>query len=780
MPNNLSTVNNQTQDPRAAIAEKVINSIDALLVKKCLLNNILPESSQAPQTMSEASEIFFNVPDGNLANLTSDEVTNLAENIQLVATGTRTNPSYLIIDKGEGQIPAQFKNTFLRLTHNNKAGIKFVHGRFNAGGTGVLPFLGRNGSEGYQLIISRRCPNIPSGPLDLESRDDTHDLWGFTLVRLLPVSAGIYNTPVYMYLAPEGEILSFEAETIDALPTIPSGTIGQETDSEEEEEDVGVEKSKSARRVPRPCREGLEYGTVIKLYDFNWKNRGLATIEVRRALNHHLHHIVLPIRIVETRDYEAHYYATSESGIATTIEKDHQKGFVEGIWHGVVNPPNLGEFPITTILYHEYKKTSKGEEKTTKDPKWLPMGLHYTYNGQSHKSFTKGFFSTRGLNYDYIRDNLIVYVDCKNIPDTIKHKLIMPSKDRFRDIAEFDVIEKSIVDYLKTLQPLRTINDNRRVRRAKDKESPEKATKVWQGIVDKDPVFAAKLRGRGLRTTKVGPPKPTKVHKGVQPPTKFNFKNNSNFIEKSFAIDRTCRVVLETDAVNGYFDLPDPKDKGRLNIEPNCFQSHNLIDGELGIVFRAPSDSRIDDKLEVTITITDPIREAGGKQPFINKVVFTFTEGGKVTSSGTKGKRPPKTSEVGVPDPEEIRKDRWEEFNPPFNEDTAVRVMSGKADDDHMFYVNMDNKILHNYKILAKDDFEREVLSQIFKWGLVVVCLGLLHYFGEQDSKDNGPYQDAQGDPKSPRDLVSELSEGLASTIIPTGVVLKDVMEEVT
>jgi len=56
---NYGVVKNQQSNPIAALIEKVTNSIDALLTKKCYEFGIDPESSEAPQSMEESIEHFY-------------------------------------------------------------------------------------------------------------------------------------------------------------------------------------------------------------------------------------------------------------------------------------------------------------------------------------------------------------------------------------------------------------------------------------------------------------------------------------------------------------------------------------------------------------------------------------------------------------------------------------------------------------------------------------------------------------------------------------------------
>ena len=50
---NFSVVENQQANPVAALVEKLTNSIDALLMRKCYEADIDPCSKQAPKTMEE-------------------------------------------------------------------------------------------------------------------------------------------------------------------------------------------------------------------------------------------------------------------------------------------------------------------------------------------------------------------------------------------------------------------------------------------------------------------------------------------------------------------------------------------------------------------------------------------------------------------------------------------------------------------------------------------------------------------------------------------------------
>src|SRR5947209_4112672 len=82
--NNLSIAGNQQSSATAAVVEKLVNSIDSLLLLECRRRGIDPESLSAPQTMTAASTLFFSVPNGNVARLRPAQRSALAHHVQLV------------------------------------------------------------------------------------------------------------------------------------------------------------------------------------------------------------------------------------------------------------------------------------------------------------------------------------------------------------------------------------------------------------------------------------------------------------------------------------------------------------------------------------------------------------------------------------------------------------------------------------------------------------------------------------------------------------------------
>ncbi|WP_456324747.1 hypothetical protein [Desulfonauticus submarinus] len=243
--NNFAVIGNQQSAPDSALVEKIINSVDAVLMRECLRRGINPESSDAPCSVEDALEEFFGIKHGILTNLLPKERGKLAENIFLVVTGKKSNPNYLIIDKGEGQTPKKMPKTFLSLTKSNKLRIPFVQGKFNMGATGALQFCGKHN---MQLIISKRNPQI----VEIEGNDGTSEYWGFTIIRRVAPEKGMKSS-AFKYLAPNGNVLMFKAKS---LPLLPGD-------------------------YPIPYEKPLKWGTFIKLYEYQLgRLKTLATFDL--------------------------------------------------------------------------------------------------------------------------------------------------------------------------------------------------------------------------------------------------------------------------------------------------------------------------------------------------------------------------------------------------------------------------------------------------------------------------------------------------------------------
>ncbi len=734
---NLNQINNQQSDATGALVEKLINSIDAVLMAECYNAGIDPKGADAPRTMADAVDRLFKVKDGRLENLTPTERTKLAERIHFVATGTKKDPCYLVVDRGEGQTPESFKDTFLSLTKQNKDDIPFVQGRFNCGGTGVLPFCG---DRKYQLIVSRRHPSCP-----VSAGDATKELWGVTIVRRQRPAPG-RKSSMYVYLAPGGSILTFARPTIRVFP-------GQ-----------------SSKNKPAPSYAvELSHGTCIKLYNYRWKKRTLVTTDGRYELERYLHSVSLPLRISETRDYKANYYSTTLSGILADVseegaEADSSSKFEKGLSpaYGELNLSGIGRLPYRLFLLKEEYDAGN-----------FSHGVYFTLNGQVHGDLPANFISST-LKFDYLSKTLLVSVDCTEMDQAKREDFLMASRDRVRRNEVYDAIYGALREELREHAGLREHNAQRRKKRLDETLSNEENTADYlKELLKSDPTLASILGIGGNVVSTTGPTNDPVPYNGRKFPTYFRIVKEPKIgLSKSCPLNRTVRVEYETDADNDYFERPDCP--GLISFDPPnlCVSSH-LWDGKFTTKFQMPYDAHVGDVVTMTVTVTD-IQCDTKEQPFVSRFTLIGTTESEETPPPPSGQTPPGTKRndngkhsspvLETPDIREVRKEKWADPQFQFDEYTAVKIIHAEEGHGYIFFVNMDNRFLINELHKTKEE-ESALVRHWFKYGVVLSALGILKEI-ERTEEHGAKTEDEEAEPFD-LERVGRFCAGLARVVVP-------------
>jgi hypothetical protein len=167
----------------------------------------------------------------------SADIRTIAEaGLVLYATGSKSRPCLSFYDGGEGQLPENFPGTFCSLIYGSdegsyKGAVPFVQGRFNMGGTGVLPFCGDD--RKMQLIVSR----VPD---DVEK--SAHE-WAFTVFCFFPSR----QSPSWKYLVgSDGKIMTAGHEPLGLVPKMGA----------------------KSGEICMPRERKVPHGTLIKMYDY--------------------------------------------------------------------------------------------------------------------------------------------------------------------------------------------------------------------------------------------------------------------------------------------------------------------------------------------------------------------------------------------------------------------------------------------------------------------------------------------------------------------------------
>ena len=402
---NYGVVKNQQSNPIAALIEKLTNSIDALLMKRCFENGIDPKSSTAPKTMEEAIQKFYPNNNWDLSEFRKKQ----AEEIQIIADGKGPQPqvrqyptSVIIYDNGEGQHPENFDKTFLSLLTGNKNDIAFVQGKYTMGGSGSIVFCGK---KRYQLIASKRFDN--SGQ------------FGFTLVREHPKRESDRSKETwYEYLTIDNKIPSIEIDDLD----------------------LGLEGRK------------FKTGTIIKLYSYQFpKGYSAFAQDLNQSINEYLFSPALPIL---TKDTPQRYpnnkiLVTDLMGLKWRLYKE-EKEYLEDKFTEHYKDDLFGEMHVSCFVFknkvkgYDLRKTEKViEDRYFKNG----MSVLFSLNGQVHGHYTSEFI-TRSLKKNLLKKHLLIHVDCTNMDYNFRKELFMASRDRLKDGEETQALRKYLADKL--------------------------------------------------------------------------------------------------------------------------------------------------------------------------------------------------------------------------------------------------------------------------------------------------------------------------------------------
>jgi len=722
--NNFSTIGNQSSKPDAALVEKLINSVDAMLMGEQQIR----DGESIPDTVSGAVEKYFGVKNGKLAYLAASERSKLAQNIHFVATGKKSSPCYSIIDKGEGQTPNSLINTILSISKNNKRRIPFVQGQFHMGGTGALRFGGDNK---LQLVISKRRPEISDS-------DETKNYWGFTIVRReYPEGA---RSSVYRYLAPETNngVLKFLA---DSLPLIPG-------------------------KYPEAYENPLEYGTYIKLYEYNLKGlKSPLYFDPYYQLSSLLPGIALPIRLSERRKgYTAAGYDITLAGLKVRLENDRSEVLADGF-------PDSHKVKVAgeemTIEIYAFKK---GKEKNYRGSH---EGVLFTINGQTHGEFPDTFFTGKA-GMSYLKDSILLICDCSKFTNKAREELFMNSRDRLSKGSElYTEIYKALREIVSQHPGLKELRMQRRQEELSERLSDSKPlADLLNNALKRHPSLAF-LLGAGK---KLSSPfhlekkrSKEKLYKGERFPSFFSIKkpHTQEVLERRQPLNRKIRIKFETDVVNDYFSRDELEGTFKLLLQGREIKEYslNLWDGIAILNLNLPDNACEGEVLEYEAIVNDETQI----EPFANKFRIICEPPAEKSPGGKGKKHNPRDEEgdeendreaparLGLPPIEEVRKDRWEEHG--FDEASALKVVDN-GEGGYDFFINMDNiSLLHEIK--AQSEKDARLLQDQFKYGLTLIGMAIVQEGRLKTEDEDG---DQHGNIES---YVYKLSKSIAPILIP-------------
>ncbi len=682
---NWDRVGAQTSEPVGALAELIINSIDAILMRKAKEKKLDLQSESLPQSMSEAVKLFFpEVQEGKLTLLSQDQRTSLAEKNVLIGVKRKTKkdscPNYTIVDFGEGQNHEDFEKTFLSLGEKNKEGIPFVQGRFNMGSTGSIPFCTRadirNGM--YKFILSKK------------TTDGSDGLWGWTLIRVRGARKG-EDLPVVEYFFPNGEIACFKADEIRAF---------------ENRTDTGVIK---------------EGGSVVKLYEYDIGPRARAVdIGLYDALTTNLIDCALPLRLYDFDAKPTKVGLRAEgiaprtfSGMKTILKSNDEEGETSKVnSDGVVeNSENvsLGTIRISYFVLDSMKDYLRN----------YSYRIFYTINGQSQAKERASVL--RKAKLDDLRNRLLVQIDCNAMDNTARSAVFKSDRERMAQIELTRELKEIVIKTLSEDGELRKCAREERSRRISKQIETEENKDFLAGLVKNNPDLQ-ELFGIGDNVIEtVSTSGGDDEYKGKMFPTHLTPKNLDEGNVKSIPINSYRWITCKTDVQNDY--LIREANQGKFehptaDVLPNA---GSLRNGIFRIRVSPPGNAKVGDTIPVEFGFSDSNPER--PVPLLFDVIIKITNEEKPTkspsgnSTNTKKQKEPSRK---FPDIVWVEKESWNEYG--YDEESGGHVDEGE---ELTIYVNKANKYLLHLVVKEQDESKREIIKHRFRFGVGILTLAM-------------------------------------------------------
>lgn len=724
---NYGIIENQQSNPIAALVEKLTNSIDAILTKKCLQAGIDPSSTDAPRTMQEAVQLFY--PDHKNWDISTLRKKQ-AENVQVIADGPTKDTSVIIYDDGEGQHPEDFLNTFLSLVKGNKNKVMFVQGKYNMGGSGSIVFCGK---LRYQLIASKKFDNSGN--------------FGFTLIREHPFSeqdAELNKNTWYEYLTTaDGQIPFFDLNG---------------------ELDLNL------------LNRNFKTGSIIKMYSYQFPPgySGFAQ-DLNQSFNEFLFEPLLPIYTIDNAvRYPNNIILQLDLfGLKRRLELD--RNYIDESFSETYTDELFGEIKVACYVFkpkvghNDLKKTKENIKRTFFKNN---MNVMFSLNGQTHGHYTSEFI-TQTLKFNLLKDYLLIHVDCTKMKQSFRKELFMASRDRLKAGTN----SKELRDYLgKKLRNSRLdeINKKRKDLIGLDVENTSDLLKSFAKNLNKDSDLFKFLQN----TLKLEEKNNKPDHKQIDKKEGSQFKEKLQFHPKRFPTFFTLQsgktpaislpkdgektIKFETDVENEYFDRteePGELEISLLSIKRNNEQGglekgnsveissvlnvtrSSPIEGDIKIVINPTHNLQVNDELEIKISLSSP-GETFEEMLWI-KIKDKETPKVKVHNEDEQ-----EFQSIGLPELVKIKKEQWEGLQAvgiEMSHDTVIYPI-GEGDMLEKIYINMDSRIfLNNRSKLKTEDqlttAEKRYISSVYFHSLFIYMITKKRGFTLQQTK-NGELED--------------------------------------
>jgi hypothetical protein len=559
-----------------------------------------------------------------------------------------------------------------------KGAVRFVQGRFNMGGTGVLPFCGDD--RKMQLIVSRVPADVVNSP---------HE-WGFTIFCYFASR----QSPSWKYLVgPDGHIMTAGSEPLGLVPKIGA----------------------KSGEVCAPRERKVPHGTLIKMYDYKAPRSNICG-ELFKKLEEYLLRPMIPLRIIECRpEYKANVMGVTvwDRFSAWAARGKLEEGFEEGA--SIQIKLSTGEtIPAEVRVFKAYANSDEDAEHPQ-------TGLRALINGQSHAKRDTQFFKTKAVDKEHIAGSMLVTLDCSELGQSSRNALFMSNRETFREDPLLHELFKKLQNQLCNHEGLIALDKRRYQEKIKNATSDDDGINALEDLLSTDPaladLFGSMVQGKVAAKTiaaavagiKIEGPAPK--FKGLDFPTFFKQANGSTEVDVNLPQNDEARCSFLTDVKNNYFTRA--KHKGNCELVGDIQPTFRLFNGRLTFTFDAERYRRpIGSTFKAVATISDP---AHGP--------WKLTMNVKVVEPREKRERERPEPKPPMTDAAHSRPDILDVHSGPDAPPITVEKVPATA--RLQLQVNIDSHLLTEARGMRPPE-EAAAVDFVFKYGLALIAMGLL------------------------------------------------------
>ena len=402
------------------------------------------------------------------------------------------------------------------------------------------------------------------------------------------------------------------------------------------------------------------------------------------------------------------------------------------------------------------------------------------------------FFRRKNVGLDYLKNDLIVIVDCSSIDGDLKNELFKTDKSTVKDTPQMRTLEEELENLLRDNPKLEELKNIRRKQKVEEKLGDEKPFEdLLSDVLKKNPALAS-LFNLGPRLSnpwlkdQQGNQDGSKDKKLQYFPTFFKFKKNisdGEIYKRSGNINKRLRFDFETDAVDDYFTREI--DHGEYSVDIEIIKSNEnkttspeekvftqyLDNGHWMVSVKIPDDAEEGDKLKLNFNIKDINSDGWSLISEVEIIGPTDTKTHKKNKKKQNQGKNNFTTGFELPKVKWINQDEWEEYS--FDEYSALAIISagnkevnGKEVQTWDFFLNRDNFYLNNELKTNKKNLDEDIILNRYKLSIVFFALSTIEFYNKKKLSNV-------------EDEISRLTSGISSVLLDVIDSVGDLSESV-